>query len=71
MTPVDPIGPVDVRPRPVERALPSERPRRPDQRDRRRDGRDPQGDGRDPQRDRERSRGDEMPDSNGHIDVRA
>jgi hypothetical protein len=71
VTPVDPIGPVDVRPRPVERALAAERPRRPDQRDPRRDGRDRQGDGRDRQRDRERLGGDEMPDSNGHIDVRA
>jgi hypothetical protein len=68
VTPVDPIGPVDVRPRPVERALPTERPRRPDQRDRRRD---PQGGGREPQRDREGPRGDEMPDANGHIDVQA
>jgi hypothetical protein len=68
VTPVDPIGPVDVRPRPVERALPAERPRRPDQRDPRRD---PERDGRDPERERDRPRGDEMPDGNGHIDVRA
>jgi hypothetical protein len=67
VTPVDPIGPVEVRPRPVERALPAERPRRPDQRDRR----DPQGGRRDRERDRERPQCDAMPDGNGHIDVRA
>jgi hypothetical protein len=67
VTPVDPIGPVDLRPRPVERALPAERPRRPDQRDRR----DPQGGRRDREPDRERPQGDAMPDGNGHIDVRA
>jgi hypothetical protein len=68
VTPVDPIGPVDVRPRPVERALPAERPRRPDQRDPRRD---PERDRRDPQRERDRPQGDGMPDGDGHIDVRA
>ena len=64
MTPVDPIGPVDVRPRPVERALPTERPRRPDKRDRERDERAPR-------RQREQPVEGEKPDGNGHIDVRA
>jgi hypothetical protein len=68
VTPVDPIGPVDVRPRPVERALRAERPRRPDQRDPRRD---PERDGRDPQGERDRPQGGGMPDGDGHIDVQA
>jgi hypothetical protein len=37
MTPVEPVGPVDVRPRPVERPLAVERSPRPGQRDPKRD----------------------------------
>ena len=33
MTPVDPVGPVEIRPRPVERPLPVERSPRPGKRD--------------------------------------
>jgi hypothetical protein len=61
VTPVDPIGPVDVRPRPVERALPAPRPRRPN------DKRDPEGDRR--RRDR-RPEAKDAPED-GHVDVRA
>jgi hypothetical protein len=64
VTPVDPIGPVEVRPRPVERALAVERSRRPGRRD-------PQRDARERDRGRERPRDDEKPDGDGHIDVRA
>jgi hypothetical protein len=61
VTPVDPIGPVDVRPRPVERALPALRPRRPD------DKRDPE---RDPRRRDRRPEAKDAPED-GHVDVRA
>ena len=37
MTPVEPVGPVDIRPRPVERPLAVERSPRPGQRDPRRE----------------------------------
>jgi hypothetical protein len=37
MTPVEPVGPVDIRPRPVERPLAAERSPRPGQRDPKRD----------------------------------
>jgi hypothetical protein len=37
MTPVEPVGPVDIRPRPVERPLAVERSPRPGQRDPKRD----------------------------------
>ena len=60
MTPVDPIGPIDVRPKPVERTAPVERSRRPDQRDPERD-----------ERERERRRRDAEPSADGHVDVRA
>ena len=60
MTPVEPIGPVDPRPKPVERTLPVERSRRPAQRDPERDAR---------QRDRPQRDGQAPED--GHVDVRA
>lgn len=60
MTPVEPIGPVEVRPRPVERALPVERSRRPEKRD-------PQ---RDPQKRKPRPQAENGP-GDGHVDVRA
>ena len=59
MTPIEPVGPVEIRPRPVERALPVERSRRPDKRD--------------PQRDpRERKPSPQAEDGpeDGHVDVR-
>jgi len=37
VTPVEPVGPVDIRPRPVERPLAVERSPRPGQRDPKRD----------------------------------
>jgi hypothetical protein len=60
MTPVEPIGPVDVRPKPVERTAPVERARRPDKRDPERDARE-----------RERRRRASEPSDDGHVDVRA
>ena len=60
MTPVEPIGPIEVRPKPVERALPVERNHRPGQRDPDRD-----------ERERERRRREPEPPGDGHIDVRA
>ena len=58
MTPVEPIGPVEVRPKPVERTSPVERTHRPAQRDPERDA-------------RERRRRDPEPPGDGHVDVRA
>ena len=60
MTPVEPVGPVDIRPRPVERPLAVERSPRPGQRDPKRDPnrRKPSPQAKDELRD-------------GHIDVRA
>ena len=60
MTPIEPVGPVEVRPRPVERALPVERSRRPGKRDPERDARE-----------RERPRHDAQAPEDGHVDVRA
>jgi hypothetical protein len=60
VTPIEPVGPVDIRPRPVERALPVERSRRPDQRE-------PQ---RDPRERQPRPQAEDGPED-GHIDVRA
>ena len=60
MTPVEPIGPIDVRPKPVERTAPVERTHRPAQRDPERDAR---------QRDRPQRDGQAPED--GHVDVRA
>ena len=60
MTPVEPIGPVDPRPKPVERTLPVERSRRPAQRDPERDARE-----------RERRRREPKRPGDGHIDLRA
>jgi hypothetical protein len=60
MTPVEPIGPVERRPRPVEAPLAAERPPRPGQRDPKRDPnrRKPSPQAKDEPRD-------------GHIDLRA
>lgn len=60
MTPIDPVGPVDIRPRPVERPLAVERSPRPGQRDPKRDPnrRKPSPQAKDEPRD-------------GHVDVRA
>ena len=60
MTPVEPIGPVEIRPRPVERALPVERSRRSDERE-------PQ---RDPRERKPRPQAENGPED-GHVDVRA
>ena len=60
MTPIEPVGPVDRRPKPVERTLAAERSRRPAQRDPERDAR---------QRDRPQRDGQAPED--GHVDVRA
>jgi hypothetical protein len=60
VTPVEPIGPVEVRPKPVERSAPVERTRRPAQRDPERDARE-----------RERRGRDGQPSEDGHVDVRA
>ena len=60
MTPIEPVGPVDIRPRPVERALPVERSRRPDKRE-------PQ---RDPRERKHRPEAESGPED-GHVDVRA
>ena len=62
MTPVEPIGPVDPRPKPVERTLAVERSRRPAQRDPERDARE---------RERERPRREPDSPEDGHVDVRA
>jgi hypothetical protein len=60
MTPVEPIGPVEVRPRPVEGPLAVERSPRPGKRDQQRDPkrRNPSPQAKDEPRD-------------GHIDIRA
>jgi hypothetical protein len=60
VTPIDPVGPVEIRPRPVEGPLPVERSPRPGKRDPRRDTK----------------RGKPSPQAkneprDGHIDVRA
>ena len=60
MSAIEPIGPVEVRPKPVERTGPAERPRRPDKRDPERDARE-----------RERRRRASEEPSDGHVDVRA
>ena len=57
MSAIEPIGPIDVRPKPVERTGPAERP----------DKRDPERDARERER---RRRASEEP-SDGHVDVRA
>jgi hypothetical protein len=61
VTPVEPIGPVEVRPKPVERTSPVERTHRPAQRDPERDARE---------RERERDHDHEHP-ADGHVDVLA
>jgi hypothetical protein len=58
MTPVEPVGPVDIRPRPVERPLAVERSPRPG-------GRDQQ---RDPKRRKPNPQAKNEP-RDGHIDV--
>jgi hypothetical protein len=60
VSPVEPVGPVEIRPRPVERALPAERSPRPGKRD-------PQ---RDPNRRKPSPQAKNEP-RDGHIDVRA
>jgi hypothetical protein len=60
VTPIEPIGPVEVCPRPVERALAVERSRRAAKRD-------PQ---RDPKERKPRPRAENGP-QDGHLDVRA
>ena len=60
MTPIEPIGPVEVHPRPVERPLPVERSRRSGKRD-------PE---REPRERKPRSQAEERP-PDGHVDVRA
>jgi hypothetical protein len=60
VTPVEPIGPVEVRPQPVPRTTPVERTKRPAQRDPERDARE-----------RERRRRASEEPSDGHVDVRA
>ena len=60
MTPIEPVGPVEVRPRPVERALEAERPRRPGQRE-------PE---RDPRERKPRPQAEIGPED-GHVDVHA
>jgi hypothetical protein len=60
MSAIEPIGPVEVRPTPVERTSPVERTHRPAQRDPERDARE-----------RERRRPKPAPPGDGHIDVRA
>jgi hypothetical protein len=64
VTPVEPIGPVEVRPKPVERTSPVERTHRPAQRD-------PERDARERERERERRRRDDQAPADGHIDIRA
>ena len=60
MSAIEPIGPIDVRPKPVERTAPVERTRRPEQRDPQRD-----------ERERERRRRAGQPSEDGHVDVHA
>jgi hypothetical protein len=60
MTPVEPVGPVEIRPRPVEAALPVERSPRPGKRDPRRD----------PNRRKPSPQAKNDP-RDGHIDIRA
>ena len=60
MTPVDPVGPVEIRPRPVERPLPVERSPRPGKRDSQRD----------PNRRKPSPQAKNGPED-GHVDVRA
>ena len=60
MSAIEPIGPIEVRPKPVERTGPAGRPQRPDKRDPERDARE-----------RERRRREPEPPGDGHIDVRA
>jgi hypothetical protein len=60
VTPVEPVGPVEVRPRPVERALAVERSRRPAKRD-------PEREPRDHKPSPQAKNGPE----DGHVDVRA
>jgi hypothetical protein len=60
VTPVDPVGPVEIRPRPIERPLSVERSPRPGKRD-------PQ---RDPNRRKPSPEAKNGPED-GHIDVRA
>jgi hypothetical protein len=60
VTPIEPVGPVEIRPRPVEAPLPMERSPRPGKRD-------PQ---RDPNRRRPSAQAKTEP-RDGHIDVRA
>jgi hypothetical protein len=57
---IEPIGPVEVRPKPVQRTTPVERTKRPAQRDPERDARE-----------RERRRRASEEPSDGHVDVRA
>ena len=60
MSPVEPVGPVEIRPRPVEGPLPAERSPRPGQRD--------------PKRDRNRRKPSPQAKNeprDGHVDVRA
>ena len=61
MTPVEPIGPVEVRPKPVEPTAPVQRSRRPSERDPERDARE---------RERRGLRDDKHSDD-GHVDVLA
>jgi hypothetical protein len=60
VTPVEPIGPVEVRPQPVERTTPVQRTGRTAQRDPERDARE-----------RERRRRDDEHPVDGHVDVLA
>ena len=60
MSPVEPVGPVEIRPRPVERPLPAERSPRPGKRD-------PQ---RGPNRRKPSPQAENEP-RDGHVDVRA
>jgi len=60
MTPVEPVGPVEIRPRPVEGPLAVERSPRPGQRDPKRD----------PNRRNPRRQAEDEP-RDGHVDVRA
>jgi len=60
VTPIEPVGPVEVRPRPVERALEAVRSRRLGQRE-------PE---RDPRERKPRTQAENGPED-GHVDVRA
>jgi hypothetical protein len=57
---IEPVGPVEVRPQPVQRITPAERTHRPAQRDPERDARE-----------RERRRREPEAPGDGHVDVRA